>query len=305
MPNIWTHILFCEDVLDAVNAKEYKVAEENYLNLGAQGPDPFFYHHFLPWKNESKINQLGTVLHTEKCGDFLMELIIQAQHANKNTKAYVFGFFTHHILDRNTHPYIHYRAGYEKNKHQKLEVIIDTLFMQGRYHLKTWKTPVCKSIDVGMSCDKNVYKVMNKSMRKIYSEETKELSKDYLHLAYKDMKHALQLLYDPIGWKNFLLGNLISPFSHQPISDNLDYLNKNHKEWRHPATDKPSSKSFLDLYDKARTEGIEIGSLLMEYWENPSTNLENKLRKIIDNYSYDTGLPLKDNASNKYSDPIV
>ncbi len=43
----------------------------------------------------------------------------------------------------------------------------------------------------------------------------------------------------------------------------------------------------------------------MEYWENPSTNSENKLRTIIDNYSYDTGLPLKDNASNKYSDPIV
>ncbi len=59
-----------------------------------------------------------------------MDLIERAKNRDDQVRAFVFGFITHHILDRNTHPYIHYRAGYEGNDHQKLEVFIDTLMME-------------------------------------------------------------------------------------------------------------------------------------------------------------------------------
>src|SRR5699024_11620976 len=74
---------------------------------------------------------------TKHCGPFLIDLIQVAKQRDKQMKAYVFGFITHHLLDRSTHPYIHYRAGYEGSKHQKLEVQIDTLMMEKYHRLKT------------------------------------------------------------------------------------------------------------------------------------------------------------------------
>src|SRR5699024_11273193 len=84
----------------------------------------------------------------------LIDLIQVAKQRDKQMKAYVFGFITHHLLDRSTHPYIHYRAGYEGSKHQKLEVQIDTLMMEKYHRLKTWKAASYKEIDVGFSIDR-------------------------------------------------------------------------------------------------------------------------------------------------------
>lgn len=130
MPNIWTHMLFCEEAADKMERPDAFLQHEAAMKLGAQGPDPFFYYSFWPWTREKPVNQMGLVLHQQKCGDFLMDLIERAKNRDDQVRAFVFGFITHHILDRNTHPYIHYRAGYEGNDHQKLEVFIDTLMME-------------------------------------------------------------------------------------------------------------------------------------------------------------------------------
>ncbi|MGM8213671.1 zinc dependent phospholipase C family protein [Virgibacillus sp. W0430] len=305
MPNIWTHIQFCEDVIDSIQSMYPKVPQqEPYLKLGAQGPDPFFYYNFWPWKQKGIVQTIGTKLHTEQCGDFLINLIDQAKNMNNNVQAYVFGFATHHILDRHTHPYVHYFAGYNGNNHQRLEVIIDTIFMGKYHHLHTWKIPVFKEINAGRSLDKNIVHLLHTTINNHYPEVYQQ-KENYIHKSYRDMKLALKILADPYGWKNKLLGTIVSPFSHQPIKNELDYLNLAHDTWYHSATKEPSTKSFVDLYKEAKVEGIELMNHVLTYWEKSEPASRKRITEIIGNISYDTGLPLRNALENKYCDPIV
>ncbi|WP_077324965.1 zinc dependent phospholipase C family protein [Virgibacillus siamensis] len=305
MPNIWTHMLFSEEVVDAVIDNPYSLSElEPYMKLGSQGPDPFFYYNFWPWIKNEPVHEIGMALHTEKCGAFLMDLIEKARRCDKQVQAYVFGFVTHHILDRNTHPYIHYRAGYAGSNHQKLEVLIDTLMMEKCCNLKTWKVPVYKEIDVGANLNKEITGLLDGTIQEYYPGIKPETDR-YIQKAYKDMKRALKLLADPYGWKNKVLKTLIGSYSHQPIKNNIDYLNVKHATWHHPATNVSSTKSFIDLYEQARTEGIGIMTELLSYWKSPAEETRQRLADLIGNISYDTGKPLSLNLENHYSDPIV
>src|SRR5690606_25886199 len=119
---------------------------------------------------------------------------------NKFVKAYVVGFITHHILDRNTHPFIHYYAGYKKTNHQKLEIIIDTQLMEKYHNLKTWKTQVYKEIDVG-KVDSDTVNLIQQLVHKFYPE-FHSVTTNYIRKAFKDMILALKILSDPLGWKN-------------------------------------------------------------------------------------------------------
>ena len=49
MPNSWTHILFCDDLIDTVKSSDELSQYSAYMKLGAQGPDPFFYYNFWPF----------------------------------------------------------------------------------------------------------------------------------------------------------------------------------------------------------------------------------------------------------------
>ncbi|MFD2042793.1 zinc dependent phospholipase C family protein [Ornithinibacillus salinisoli] len=303
MPNIWTHMLFCEDVVDSIGKPNPFPTYERYMNLGSQGPDPFFYHNFWPWVEDDPIQNIGSLIHRKQCGSFLMDLIVEAKNASDEVRAYVFGFVTHHILDRNTHPYIHYRAGYKGNKHQKLEVLIDTLMMERYKNFKTWKLPVYKEINVGDTFHEEIKQLLHDNIQKHYSSFDQDTT-HYIEKAYRDMKLALRILADPLGWKNVFFKPLVSSFSHRPIDNNVDYLNLDGSTWYHPATNEPSTKSFIDLYEQGRIEAIEIATSILKYWNNEGIS-EGYLRGLIGDVSYDTGKPLELELENKYSDPIV
>lgn len=304
MPNSWTHILFCEQIVDALEVPSSILSHQKFMKLGAQGPDPFFYYNFWPWVKEESVHEVGAALHTRHCGAFLIDLITAAKHGDDNVRAYVFGFVTHHILDRNTHPYIHYRAGYEGSKHQKLETRIDTVMMEKYRNLQTWKVPVHKEIDVGKTLPKEISEILYSNIQKYYPTIADQKS-GYIEKAYQDMRFALKLLYDPYGWKNKLLSSFISSYSHQPIRDHTDYLNEQKTTWYHPATKEASDKSFIELYNEGLQEGIEILMEIIHFWHQQEERMSSNLIEKIADISYDTGLPLALQLENKYSDPIV
>ncbi len=304
MPNVWTHILFCEEVVDAVPKLHPFSQHESYMKLGAQGPDPFFYYNFWPWVKEEPVHEIGVALHTEHCGAFLMDLIENAKENCSEVKAFVVGFITHHVLDRNTHPYIHYRAGYEGSNHQRLEIRIDTLMMEKYHNLKTWKTPIYKEIDLGRKLDANIISLLSQAINKFFPKLKRD-NDAYIQKAYRDMLRALRILADPSGIKNRLMGSLISAYSHQPVKDNADYLNLNKTIWMHPATKEAIDKSFIELYNESRVEGIDIITEVQNYWNEGSKYSKQKLEKLIGNISYDTGKSLELNLKNKYCNPII
>src|SRR5699024_6378273 len=92
--------------------------------------------------------------------------------------------------------------------------------------------------------------------------------------SYRDMKIALMLYSDPLKWKNKLFHSFIAGCSHQPVEDNVDYLNIQRLPWYHPETYEPSTESFIDLYEFARAEGVEIMTNILDYWADRGSNTE-------------------------------
>ncbi|MGP4071758.1 zinc dependent phospholipase C family protein [Piscibacillus sp. B03] len=304
MPNVWTHILFCEDVMEYVPISSRIRKHQHYFNLGAQGPDPFFYHDPWPWTKSSPINDLGLLMHRNKCGVVLQDMIEGAKVGTDETKAYTLGFITHHVLDRVTHPYIHYRSGYDGYNHQKLETIIDTLMMWNFRNLKTWKNPVNDRIDVGLHLNSYLSVMMEKVLADHFGDDVR-LTEGFFQKSYQDMKLVLRIVYDPRGWKTKLLSKAIPPISHRPITEVTDYLNERNDIWHHSATQEPSTESFIDLYKNARDEAVTLTNAILQYWEKPVEEVRVTVLELLGDISYDTGRPLSEGHENKYAEPIV
>ena len=306
MPNVWTHIIFGEKVANEVG---YDISEDvkPYFRLGAQGPDPFFYHNFWPWKKKP-VTEIGEKIHYEQCGSFLMKMIDYArEHPNdKKLQAYIIGFLTHHILDRNTHPYIIYRSGNEGNKHQKLEIIIDTLLMKQLHEVDTWKTPVYKEIFIGKKLYEPIGDMLSHLIDSFFPKTAGKMPNNYIEQAYRDMINALKILYDPNGWKNKFLKEHISPFSYQKQVDDRDYLNLEGTTWLHPTIETEQyNQTFFQLLDQAEDEGMTILTTTQKYWNHGDKNTYQSLKEKLGNLSYDTGKDCTLSLINLHFEPIL
>ncbi|WP_349409559.1 zinc dependent phospholipase C family protein [Pseudalkalibacillus sp. SCS-8] len=307
MPNVWTHILFGERVLDKTGIIELTEETTPYFNFGTQGPDPFFYHNFWPWKS-SKVTEVGDRIHHASCGAFLLELINYTKEHLQDERlvAFTTGFITHHILDRNTHPYINYRSGTEDNRHQKLEIIIDTLLMKRFKSIETWKTPVYKELAIGKTLHKPIETMLEKAVDTIFPDLHKEMPSGYVQQSYQHMQKALKVLYDPSGWKNKLLKHRIHPFSYQKEIAPADYLNEEKTAWYHPAQpDERHEETFLELMEQAEEEGVSLLQDLGAYWFKDDNEAFENLKEKLGNICYDTGKDLALGLENRHFDPIL
>ncbi|RDY72099.1 hypothetical protein DXT76_03930 [Halobacillus trueperi] len=304
MPNIWTHILFVDQLCEELDRKDLLETSPAPLHMGAQGPDPFFYHNFLPFLPDKKVAEIGMLMHTEKCGPFLMDMIERGKSEKKLIQAFILGFVSHHILDRHTHPYVHYHAGYEENKHQELEVLLDTVMLHRERNLETWKNPVHKKIKIGKQI-RPISSFMHSMLSHHYPEITTKHKKKVIQESFFHIQAAQRVLYDPWKWKNQWFGSLVSSFSHQPIAEKRDFLNESRMEWYHPATNEKRAESFLDLYEQAKNEGTLLFQYIFEYWKTGSPDVLAHIQEIVGNISYDTGEPLEKMLTNQYCHPIV
>ncbi|RSK29010.1 hypothetical protein EJF36_20170 [Bacillus sp. HMF5848] len=304
MPNIWTHIYFGEKALEKIGCSLDKKLD-NYFRLGTQGPDPFFYHSFWPWK-KSRVAEIGSAIHHEQCGPFLMHIIEEGRKLDDETRAYVLGFVTHHLLDRYTHPYIHYRAGDEGYKHQVLETHLDTLVLQKFRQMQTWRTPAYEQIFVGQTLNASIVNLLESATKQIFPTLYADMPTRFVEQSYRDMIQASKLFYDPSGMKKKLLGGIISPFSHSERTPDADLLNEAKAEWKHPAAPEESStKSFLELMDEAFENAEYILPYIIEYWHTGDQAAYETIRESLGNYSYDTGKDCELGLRNYQYDPIV
>lgn len=303
MPYAWTHMIFGDTVLKKVGFPP--PGDQKIFHLGCQGPDFLFFHRFWPWMKDKRVYHLGNAMHQRRCGPFLWDLI-EAAKAEMSIRDAVIGFITHHILDRTTHPYIHYRAGYEGYNHQRIEVTIDTLVAQRIAGIKTWSTPLAPRIDVGPSLPEPWLETLNRLARKHYPEETKEIRREELNEAYRDMLTALRIFYDPTGIKRALTFGKIDPFRHTPFFPYRDYLNESESEWRHPAVPEETHReSFWTLWERALEETADILKQTRDYWTASEKTFPEPLRRAIGNISYDTGKDCDLGLVNRIADPLL
>ena len=307
MPNIWTHIDFAEEVVHELGWVPKTNEEKAYLRLGAQGPDPFFYYRFWPWIKEKPGVEVGDKIHNEACGPFLLNMIEVAgkDPENRLLTAYVLGFATHHLLDRNTHPYINYRSGNEGRKHQELEFTIDTLWMEEKRNLVTWKTPVYKEIYVGPNIDRSIEKMMESIISKNFPDLAQKMPRGYIDEAYRDMIRAQKVLSKFAGRKSRWLPQDVGALVFKPIDSQVDFLNRNRVEWLDPTNgNEKFQESFDDLFNNAKNEAHALLPEIIRYWITGSDDAWANITALLGNISYSTGKDCTLDLENKYFEPF-
>lgn len=280
MPNIWTHAIFGRELatrlhLDELTASPYI---QRVYQLGCQGPDFLFYHRFLPWQKAARMGALGSAMHQRRCGPFLLDLLRSAagQPLESTERAYALGFLTHHILDRNAHPYVFYYSGFKKWDHQRFEIIVDTLVAKERLGIDTWKTPVWKEFDVGPQLPDAIAPQLDKLARTHYPELAAPFTASDWNKAYRDMVRAQKLFHDPLGWKRVLTAGQIEPFVFKKRNAPLDYLNLQENEWRHPSIlEERHRESFWALWTQALEDGMKTMSAAVDCLRLPASGESN------------------------------
>ncbi|KWX71285.1 zinc dependent phospholipase C family protein [Paenibacillus jilunlii] len=319
MPNIWMHLEYGQQLADEFSRDFPFLAERKnrpeLYHLGCQGPDFLLYHSFLPWKKDTRAIRLGDLMHTENCGpvliDFWQRALALPSGELREAQQYFLGFLTHHLLDRNLHPYINWKAGYKHRNHQRFEIVLDTLFMKRLKQLDTWRHAAWKKINVGSRLPFPIHTILRETASDWYPE-SRRLPSEIWHEAYLDMILAHKWLYDPKGWKKSLLrGKARRLFSQQlsPAEEKLDYLNEKHGEWRHSALySEVRTESVWDLWEEALAEGRTVLRALAS-WLNSTVPAEaaralEHFKQVLGDRSYDTGKECSSKLKNLYAEPI-
>ena len=109
MPACLTHSCFAQVVKDQ-KGDAFAIDPCAYA-WGAQGPDFFFCHRFLPFQKGESLQAYGNRLHEELPSKVLGALRdFLRKHSGKVYRSYVEGFVFHYALDSTAHPYINWKA---------------------------------------------------------------------------------------------------------------------------------------------------------------------------------------------------
>lgn len=294
MPNIWTHLIFGQELMNQLGHANMLSDKQlrHVFSLGCQGPDYLFYHNFLPWKKDKKLNQLGSLMHTKACGPFLMDLLSHMQGRGLYNPAvvYALGFLTHHILDRNMHPYVFYKSGFKKWDHQRFEIIMDTLIVRRKLGLQTWNTPVWKEIYVGETLPLGIVPALAHAAAIHYPDHASQVTEKDWNDAYIDMIRAQRLFHDPKGIKRLFTFGQISPLVYTKHPAPLDYLNEAKTVWNCPTSlDETYTYSIWDLWEIAMEDGQIVLQAAIQALQRGSSADYQALEEVLGNLSYETG----------------
>jgi len=314
MPNVWAHLIFGQELLQHLGHKELlDDRTRNVFNLGCQGPDFLFYHHFWPWQKDKPLSKTGNLLHTKHCGPFLWDMLarVKGLPLSDPLLLYAIGFLTHHILDRNLHPYVFYKSGFGKWKHQTFEVIMDTCIVRKKRGLETYKNPVWKQINVGPALPSGIAEFLYQLTGLYYPGTQEGIKPCHWEEAYCQMIKALKLFHDPTGIKTWLTFKQIEPFVYKRKLEPLDYLNEQHEEWNCPTDpNERYTESVWDLWDKAIRDGTRTVSAAFRWLQTHASSpgyeeAESLFKKELGNLSYETGKPCDLNLKIKYVQPMI
>ncbi|UJF35884.1 zinc dependent phospholipase C family protein [Paenibacillus hexagrammi] len=310
MPNIWTHLIFGQELMkqlghsSPMNDKQLR----HIFSLGCQGPDFLFYHNFLPWKKEKTMNRLGSEMHQSSCGPFIIDLLRQVQGRGIYNPAvlYVLGFITHHVLDRNMHPYVFYKSGFKKWHHQRFEIIMDTIVAKRMLGIETWKTPVWKEIDVGKAFPLGVVSALSAAAVQHYPELAGKLTEQDWNDAYRDMIRAQKLFHDPTGFKRVATFGQISPLVYGKNPRPLDYMNDEHAVWNCPTSLQDTyTLSAWDLWEQAMEDGLTVLPAAFQVLNSHSEEAWLALTAVLGNRSYETGKSCDSGLKIVHVNPII
>ena len=316
MPGFTTHCLFARDIQNTLKddvTRDIINERMSLFYLGAQGPDVFFYYKVKPWVKYDGIEKLGFLMHDNKTGEFFIEFLDYLMSLKKGSetyfeiKTYLIGYICHFVLDKTTHPLIHYTAGINtsNNKstfkyhiyHKQLESIIDAYMLKIKDGSDLHRFRDFEFISNISDYRQSIERFYIQILKKVFGVNIRPAQIDIM---ISDIQDILKILYDPYGVKLLFFkvfeylykrkGEVVSSMHPRKINRHIDYLNLSHRKWHHPC-DKTlrSDRSFIDLYGEAIKEALAMVKVCEHYINNPGTP-KSVIIDLLKNISYSTGI---------------
>ena len=311
MPAILTHYIAGQAVLNNLApeiCKKIKPCEQLY-NIGTQGPDIFFYH--IPGSLRKHLRGIGGHMHKNNLGLFLLQMAKEAKAASTTCNAvfsYTAGFIMHYLVDSHTHPYVYAKTektGASKIEnstcHHKFETAIDIAMLKIFSNKKPASYKLWELINADMAQITEASTATSAAIRTVYD---RPVSPKDVRKAMRYMVQIVRLIQSRRGKRKKLIGlteklllghPLNASIIHdQDIDNSIDYLNAKNQPWQAPWENASSTDSFLDRYQAAVNEGLQIIQMLHDYvYEGSQTKglqIE-ELQAKLGNRSLKTGQP--------------
>ncbi|MDF9867679.1 hypothetical protein OKW22_001257 [Bacilli bacterium PM5-3] len=138
MPAFATHFFYAKKVYEESDKEVKKLIERyrSYYDLGAQGPDIFFY--YKPYKRNN-IAAYGSSLHNKQAKRLFEDAIKKIKEVDDQAAfVYLLGLGTHFSLDSSFHPIINKKYT-EFNDHMILEAELDRRIIEQNVRFKPHK----------------------------------------------------------------------------------------------------------------------------------------------------------------------
>ena len=318
MPAQITHILIANKALENIFGSSEMpswLEKTNHLfNVGCQGPD-LFYHNQI---TRPLAIEYGSLLHRRDYGVFCsktLKWIKEERVSNPNLLSYLAGFITHAIVDRVFHPFIMYVSFFSNHVnspipagkfHAFYERILDVLLLK----FFTAKTPMefdtSKLLTISDSVVETIIDLYSKLLLQVYPERlnTDKFMLQRLKNTWTDSiwfyrvtnpkyssifvspSHVKELC----AQKNFVIDKpdwtLVSLLFPESLTENVDWYNEAHKEWKNPSLGTVQTESIKDLAFIAIEKVTKVLKQFFFLVDSPYSEKEFALfEKLIENTS--------------------
>lgn len=277
MPSAPDHHRFASAVLDGSAVRNSFLGRNaGCVLLGTQGPDPFYFYGTVPWRPRAEVSgALGFAefLHGSAPAAVFPVLAARAAEAPDADAAfaYLFGLSLHYLLDRALHPYVFYRSGFDERggleggcgvDHARFETL---LAEAGR-----------GAADVRETGPRRMFSGAGRETAAadaLLAESFPERARPGLFAdAWRDMRTAQSVLWDPCGVKLRLVGALGggATKAHAMIrprrlseAERADLLNEANGPWRDPVSGLESTASVAELTASAAEDAGKAAAFLL------------------------------------------
>ncbi len=312
MGEFLTHVVQAERVLDRIESRrvmEGVRANIRLFRLGAQGPDPLFFHHCFPGDGKGRLAEVGTGLHAFRTGAFLAYGMRQLSPVSWSAAwmqlaTYLTGMVCHYCLDRILHPYVNAVSEnwiWSANgipvhtTHGEVETMLDVVLWRDAGHGSAARTRTAAMCTPPRDWPEAV---VNFWVSGLYEVFGLQVSESELAETARDFHRGHALLYDPRGvkkrlvlWLDGLTGGAFHPAKMPyPVKENeeIDWKNSRHRFWSQPELpDVRRSESVDDLLEMAVNEAANaINGIYAVLFRG-----EGRLESWLPDLDYNNNLP--------------
>lgn len=287
MPGPKTHHIFYKDLKKKLKPSTLSSLKEyDQYSIFAQGHDFLIYRDFYKIFNQKRLDsnvEISELLQEYQFPEFVYQYLKFAQNSgaieDEQTRLFIGpGYVMHHLLDAYTHPMIIYYAGdhtrdpkSETWKHGIVENLLDIYLMAKKEGIHASTYPIYKDFEFdNTKIRKAIIQVLEDSLQATY--QITGGGRMFFQSFPQVELFMRSLKYDPTGIKAKMFDKLdpilkgTSSFSyHRNPMDALPYLNLEHDTWINPMDETiQSTDSFMDLYEKALSDGAPIVDKLEE-----------------------------------------